>query len=155
MTVRVYIPATFADLRGQSISAAQAFAATQELQLELDEHDTEALEFAAFLAAVDASLEQLTGRGDSVPLRRVVLAADVPARQTAKPAGQENHPAGIVLEGEVGWSAVAAIHVDEPSAADDVAGALAGDAAAAERLWELDLLWYAPEELAGLIEGAL
>src|SRR5690606_8564268 len=60
--VRIFLPATAATLRrlpGAPIEARVAFAATPELARVLAGEDDEAVEFSAFLAAADTSVELL------------------------------------------------------------------------------------------------
>jgi beta-phosphoglucomutase family hydrolase len=51
----------------------------------------------------------------------------------------------------VEWNTVAAIHVDEAEAAEEVRAAIGGDSAALRRLEDRDLLWYAPQERPSLV----
>jgi hypothetical protein len=142
--VRVYIPAIPADAEAPDLSARPAFAVTPALRAELPDEDIEGLEYAAFLAAADASVPLLATAPP--PMRRTVIAADVPARHTTTPEGPDPHPATIVLTAPVPWTAIAAIHIDEPDADADIRLALTGDQPATIRLEDRDLLWYAPTE---------
>ena len=54
--MRIYIPATAADLSAPEISARPAHAATAQLARALPEEDEEGLEMSASLCAADASL---------------------------------------------------------------------------------------------------
>ncbi|MDR1294066.1 MAG: hypothetical protein LBK59_03780 [Bifidobacteriaceae bacterium] len=149
--VRVYIPLTVPRLAEPDIAAPTAFAPTAGLAVELPGEDTEVVEYAAFLAAADASLAGLAG--SIAPPRRVVVSADVPDADLAPPQWSDPHPGAVVLTRRVMWAAVAAIHIDEPDAADDVRLAIAADPAAALRVEERDLLWYAPQERSAILAG--
>ena len=50
----------------------------------------------------------------------------------------------------MGRDVVVCAHVDEPAASPDVERAVAGDAGAAERLDDVDLLWYDATELSAI-----
>ncbi|MDR1427947.1 MAG: beta-phosphoglucomutase family hydrolase [Bifidobacteriaceae bacterium] len=122
---------------------------TADLRVELPAEDIEGLEFAAFLAAADASLSNLAHK--RAPLRRVVVSADVPRASVCPLGGPERHPAAVGLRAPVEWNTVAAIHVDEAEAAEEVRAAIGGDSAALRRLEDRDLLWYAPQERPSLV----
>ncbi|MDR1151721.1 MAG: hypothetical protein LBK72_04455 [Bifidobacteriaceae bacterium] len=147
--MRVYIPAALPDLAEPHLTVRTAFAPTAGLIAEFPGEDTEFIEFAAFLAAADASLAGLAGL--AAPARRVVVAADVPGAALTAPREPDAHPGATVLTRPVTWDLVAAIHIDEPAAVEDVGLALAADPAAIVRVEERDLLWYAPHERAALL----
>ncbi|KAE8763930.1 DUF6912 family protein [Georgenia thermotolerans] len=149
--MRVYLPATAADLREErGVGPRWAHAVTAALRGALPDEDDEGLEMTATLAAADESVERLAADG-SLP-RRVVVAADVPDASVRAPEvlGEEQLETAVEVVAPVPWSAVVAIFVDEPEAADDVAAAAAGNEQALERAAERDLLWYDVVELADL-----
>ncbi|MFH5824128.1 DUF6912 family protein [Georgenia sp. AZ-5] len=148
--MRVYLPATAADLSGGALSPRWAHAVTPALRGALPEEDDEGLEMSATLAAADESVARLAADG-SVP-RRVVVAADVPDASVRPPEvlGEDQLPSAVEVVAPVQWSDVVAVHVDEPAAADDVSAAAAGDEEALERAAERDLLWYDVVELDAL-----
>jgi hypothetical protein len=156
--MRVYLPATIADLATDPLSARPAFAVTAALRSLFADEDTEYLEAIAFLAAADAALERLgtiePAEPAPDPWRRVVVAADIPADATAPPPGPDPHPAAINLTATVPWRRVAAFHIDELAASSDIQLALAGDTAAIDRLEERDLLWFVPSERATVLAQA-
>jgi hypothetical protein len=131
---------------------------THLLRAELPDEDLEGLEYAAFLAAADASVPLLadalaaTGTGaPASPLRRVVISADVPPSAAKVVEGPSAHPAAITLTEPVSWRSVAAIHIDEPSADGDIRRAVTGETEAALSLEDRDLLWFAPAERSAII----
>ncbi|MHB1064740.1 MAG: DUF6912 family protein [Georgenia sp.] len=140
--MRVYLPATAADLHESPITARWAHAVTTALRGELPDEDEEGLEITASLAAADDSVRLVATTG-GVP-RRVVVAADVPDGSVRAPEvlAEDQLPTAVELVGPVGWDVVVAILVDEARAAADVAAAAAGDDVAFERAAERDLLWY-------------
>jgi hypothetical protein len=118
-----------------------ATAVTADLRAALPGLDEEELELEALLDAAGLSFSVL-GQDPSAPRRRVVVAADVP-EGTVTP--QPDLGAALVrLAGTVPLRAVASVHVDEPGAQSRVA---AGD------LDDVDLLWYAPSEIAELLRA--
>jgi hypothetical protein len=161
--VRIYLPATLdvvarllAD--GSIPAPVEAFAVTPELREWYVDDDADALEYAALNEAARASL-RLLAADPGAPRRRVVLAIDVGDRSVHQ-VPQRDRGAVDVAE-DVRLVAVASGHVDEPNAADVVARAASLVAAAdhgdedaelavgdAE---DLDLLWYATQELPDLL----
>ena len=141
--MRVYIPATLvtvADLvRTGSLPAGPATAVTDDLRAALPGADDEELELEALLDAAELSAA-LVLADPIVARRRVVLAADV--RGDAVSLDADRGPAVIRLTSPVELSAVVSAHVDE-------AGAEA--AVEAGEVEELDLLWYAAQELGDLL----
>ncbi|WP_448073096.1 DUF6912 family protein [Georgenia yuyongxinii] len=149
--MRVYLPATAADLReGTGLAPRWAHAVTPALRGALPEEDEEGLEMSATLAAADESVARLAADG-SVP-RRVVVAADVPDASVVPPEvlGEDQLETAVEVVAPVPWSVVVAILVDDADATGDVAAAAAGDDAALDRAAERDLLWFDVVELAGL-----
>lgn len=136
--MRIYIPATAADLRGP-LEPNHVHAVTPGLRAALPGEDEETLELVAFLAAADDSLRLVAGRG-AVP-RRVVVSADVAGDALTQP-GDEAIETALVPSGPIPWSAVVSIHVDDPGARAEIAAAAGGDADAFERAGELDMLWF-------------
>ncbi|MGK2348350.1 DUF6912 family protein [Actinomyces sp. W5033] len=142
--MRIYLPATAADLSSPEISPRLAHAATRALASALPEEDEEGLEVSASLCAADSSLVLLAEPGhETVSSRRVVIAADVDAQAVRElEAGDEVLPGTVELLVPVAWEDVAALLVDEAAAEADVAAARAGDEEAFERAAEADLLWF-------------
>ena len=142
--MRIYLPATAADLRAEAISPRTAHAATSALVRALPEEDEEGLEVSASLCAADASVVLLAEPGArGLPDRRVVIAADVDAGAVRELEVTEDVlPGSVSVEAPVPWEDVAAILVDEPGVRADVALARVGDEEAFERAADADLLWY-------------
>jgi hypothetical protein len=150
--VRIYLPVTLLDVDAATaasdqptVAARRAHAVTPALRELFPEEEDEGLEYAAQLAAADDSLE-LLGTVADAPRLRVVLSADVDADAVA--VLDDEIPSAVEVTAPVAWTAVVCAHVDEPSAAGDVAEALTGDEEAVERLDDRDLLWYDATELA-------
>lgn len=148
-SVRVYLPATLDDLatlwaHGSLHPRAGAYAVSAALRSDDPEADLEEWEFQAFAQASEACLGLLGADG---PARRVVVSADIEAaRVHEEPAAA---PAGVVVDGEVGVAAVAAVHVDGIDAAGRVKSVL--DGAPADTLDDVALEWFAPSEVAALL----
>ena len=142
--MRIYLPATAADLSAPEISVRLVHAATRALSEALPEEDEEGLEVSASLCAADSSLMRLAEPGnEEVASRRVVIAADVDAEALREcEVGDEVLPGTVELLAPVSWDDVAALLVDEPEAEPDVAAARTGEEEAFERAAEADLLWY-------------
>lgn len=143
--MRVYIPARpdqIPTIASGLWEPAVAYAVTEPL-LELvdSDDDDEAAEVAVGLAGW-ASVEDL-----GAPLRLVIVAEL--SRSEVEPVA-DGAPGEVRLSGRVPTSAMACAFMDESEAADDAAGAAAGDEDAAERLAERDLLWYDSSEIAHL-----
>ncbi|UNX55833.1 hypothetical protein MF406_06250 [Georgenia sp. TF02-10] len=148
--MRLYLPATTADLRAETLAPPWAHAVTAALRAALPEEDEEALEMVATLAAADDSVRLIAARG-AAP-RRLVAAAEVPASAVRADVarGPDQLPSVVELRAPVPWGWVVSLHLDEAAAAEDVAAAAAGDDDAFERAAERDLLWYDVTELAEL-----
>ncbi len=147
--MRVYLPATLDDVGDLAgVAAGPAHAVTAALRAALPDDDEESLEYAAQLAAADDCLALLAER-PGAPRLRVVLAAEVPDGQVA-PSQDPRGPSSVELQWAVDRSDIICALVDEPAARRDVETALAGDAAAADRLWERELLWYDASELCSI-----
>lgn len=164
-SVRVYIPATLplvASLRERrKLCPAPEFAhaVTPSLREWYAEGDEEELEYVAFTRAAQDALRLL--RYDPVaPRRRVVVSADVPVR-AVRCQDPELGSSVVRLTSPVPLPAIAAIHVDAPEAATDVAAAaeaveqaLVGDADAqfiVDSAEDHALAWYDVSELDFLI----
>ncbi len=139
--MRIYIPGRTSDFAEMTFGADIVHLVSDALRAELHEDDDEYLEMVATLAAADDSLRAATA--DS-PLR-VVIAADVPESALDLPAG-DNLPTARVLTAPVTWDDVAAILMDDDSAADLNSRAISGDEAAFEASEDNDLLWFDPTE---------
>ena len=159
--VRVYVPATvpmLASLRADGRlgdGPTVAHAVTPALREWYAEGDEEELEYVAFTRAAQAALHLL--RVDpAAPRRRVVVAADVPARSLQR-EDVELGSSTVLLPEPIQLANVAAIHVDAPEAAEDVAAAAdvideaqAGDPDAqftVDGAEDHELAWYAVTEL--------
>ncbi len=172
--MRVYAPATRADLdllrrTGSWRPAAGAFAVTPALRGWVSADgpaDDEELELAALSEAARHALRLLGAGVDPADAQRVVVALDLPPAQvTVDDEGPDDPPGRVRLALDaVPVGRVAAVHVDEASAAKAVvaaaaalAAAEAGDAegeAVVSALDDHDLLWYDPAELPGLTDSS-
>jgi hypothetical protein len=166
--VRVYLPATSADLRtlaesgeisGGAAGALTAFAVTPGLREWYRDDDIEALEYAAMLEAARASL-RLLDADPSASRRRVVIALDA---ADATVTTRDDLDRGVVrLAVPVRLDAVASVHLDDADAERAVAAGAAavtaadlGDAAAQDRVDDVEgfeLSWFASQEIADLVE---
>ncbi|WP_031162481.1 DUF6912 family protein [Streptosporangium roseum] len=125
--------------------------------------DTEELEYVALTEAARASLRMLAAdRADGVqaPARRVVIAAEVPDGSVSAGAELEER-ARVRLAAAIPMADIAAVHVDDLSAVEDVEAAIvalpAADRGDDDARFALDgaeaneLLWYATQEIPDLI----
>ncbi|MGC0143235.1 DUF6912 family protein [Pseudactinotalea sp. Z1732] len=153
--MRVYLPATLADLAGtEGLPPRRGHALTPALAAALgtaggDSDDAEAGEFQALVAAAADSLAMLRDRGHEPPVR-VVVAADIDDVEV--PQGDPEPSA--VFAPAVPWRAVVSFHIDDRTdlaGAAQLRGAIAGQAGAEEAVAELDLLWYDVSERADLL----
>nr|WP_300339329.1 hypothetical protein [Actinomyces sp.] len=142
--MRIYLPATAADLSVAEISPRTAHAVTPALAAALPEEDEEGLEVSASLCAADSSLVRLAEpEAAGVADRRVVVAADVdPADLRELTVEGDVLPGTVELVVPVGWDDVAALLVDDVEAEADVRLARTGDEEAFERAADADLLWF-------------
>jgi hypothetical protein len=162
--VRVYVPATLAMLRqlvaDRSLRAvnATAFAVTPTLREAYAEGDEDELADVALRDAALASLRLLDDDDSGLPPRRAVVVADA-EDVTARP---DLDDAVVRLAGPVALDDVIAAYVDNADAepavraaieavdaadlGDEDADLIVGDAQ------DHDLAWYAPQELAFLLE---
>ncbi|AHI22015.1 DUF6912 family protein [Corynebacterium vitaeruminis] len=166
--MRVYIPATFALLQELSENGAitarsgYGFAVTPALREWFTEGDEEDFSEIAFDDASRASLRLLAiGDEERFPHRRVVVSVDVPDENvTLEPNLGE---AVVSLKpAQVGFDAVAAIHVDVEASEGATAKAIAsvdaadlGDEEAELAVGDaLDnfMAWYDPSELGVLVQ---
>ncbi|GMA36541.1 DUF6912 family protein [Demequina litorisediminis] len=143
--MRVYVPATFADLETISrglFEPARGYALTHRM-LEISSLDDEE-EIAEQVrdAAAWASVKDL---GSPV---RVVIVVDHPRADVEELAGE--HPAAVALQGRIGVAEIACAFIDEPDAVADVRSALDGGEDAREALEARDLLWWGPGELGSV-----
>lgn len=156
--VRVYLPATLPALSraytARAVAAARGCAVTPALRTWYGEADEEELEFAALSLAARSSLDLLEQAPDA-PRRRVVLAVDAPARDVdeAPAADAEADPAAVILRMELPWNRVEAVHVDDPGTSPLVTAALEhpDDESAQSALEDVDLLWFATQEVEDLL----
>jgi hypothetical protein len=162
--VRVYVPATLAMLQqlvaDRSLRAvnATAFAVTPTLREAYAEGDEDELADVALRDAALASLRLLDDDDSGLPPRRAVVVANA-EEVTARP---DLDDAVVRLAGPVALDDVIAAYVDNADAEPAVRAAIeAVDAADlgdedAELLvgdaQDHDLAWYAPQELAFLLE---
>lgn len=133
------------------MSVDPAYARDRELDLSVADDEEE----AEFWALTDAAMMSLGLRADGP---RFVLAARVRPDQL-RPDGPEG--SGRVVAEAVTWSQVTALFIDEDEAQpaiDRARAALGQPDRFAELVGSLvaehDLLWYAPDELDGLLDGS-
>jgi len=171
--VRIYLPATIPGLAtagvGGAVSPSQvevaaagswACAVTPALREWYREGDIDELEYAALTRAAIGSLRLLADGGGVRVARRVVLAVDVP--DNAVVLDPDADPAAVVVMEPVRLDQVICAHVDDPSAADDIAAAAAvieaADAGdddaqfAIDGLGDHELQWYAAQEIPFLLD---
>lgn len=155
-TVRAYVPTTLSRLRAAREAGrlgpapVLGHAVTAELEAAGGGADVEELEYIATTAA---ALDALRLLSEQEPMLRAVAAVDVGAGEVV--AGELSH----VRLPQVPLSRLAAVLVDSPNAAADVAAARAAladgageDDPAVERCRDHDLLWYAAQELGSLLD---
>ncbi|MFG2503836.1 DUF6912 family protein [Streptomyces sp. NPDC048441] len=164
--MRVYVPLTLSGLaeayKAGELGPGAAYAVTPALREWYASDDIEELEYAALNRAAFASLRLVAG-DPGVARRRVVLAADVPDEGVEPGSGSASaSELGEVRVARVlGLKKVAAVHVDAEDAVGDVAAAV-GVLGAADQgdddAWfagggveDRELLWFATQEIAGLI----
>ena len=147
-SVRIYIPATSADVSKEDLLPRLVHAVTRELEHAMPAEGEEVLESVAMGAAADDSLRILTALaqgGETIRPLRVVVVADVADSRVEPVSGDD------LLPTAVGWDAVASIHVDDDEALEDLLAAIGGDEQAFERVADEDLMWYDVEEREDLI----
>ena len=118
--------------------------------------DEEELEYAALMAAAYDSLVLIAETGDQA--RRVVVAADVDDAAVEVVGGDDVSLVRVAVEVPLGRCS--AVHVDDAHADGEVALAVArlpeaeagdGQALAAVSLVQLELLWFATQEIPDLL----
>ena len=153
-SVRIYIPATSADVSKEDLLPRLVHAVTRELEHAMPAEGEEVLESVAMGAAADDSLRILTALaqgGETIRPLRVVVVADVADSRVEPGSGDDLLPTARRLVRPVGWDAVASIHVDDDEALEDLLAAIGGDEQAFERVADEDLMWYDVEEREDLI----
>ncbi|MET9994600.1 hypothetical protein ABZ061_34320 [Streptomyces mutabilis] len=169
--MRVYVPLTLSGLAearrtGQlGTGPLVAHAVTPALREWYLSDDIEELEYAALNRAALASL-RLVAADSGAPRRRVVVAADVPdGTATVDPdRGLDPSALGEVrLAGPLPLAKAASVHVDSADAEAAVAAAAGALAAAdggdddaqfvVDGAEDHELLWYATQEIASLVEA--
>jgi hypothetical protein len=162
--MRVYLPSTMSALAKlladveAGAPPVRGFAVTPALREWYSSGDEEELEYVAMTHAARASLRLLLA-DPGAPQRRVVLAAEVPEDQVAGIAGFDE-PALVQIRVAIALSDVVSGHIDDASAAQDIAAAVAAleaaDSGDEDARFTVDgaegheLLWYASQELAHL-----
>jgi hypothetical protein len=167
--IRVYVPATLAMLRplatpdgtvpATPAGHLSAHTVTPLLREWYAEGDEDELEYVAFTRAAQAAL-QLLRADPRAPRRRVVVSADVPAKNVV-PAEADLGSSLIRLAEPLRLRAIAAFHVDGAGAEGDVAAAasvveeaLAGDPDAqftVDGAEDHELEWYDVSEVNQLL----
>lgn len=169
--MRVYVPATLPALAqllatGSLAPPVPAYAVTELLRTWADASgpsDEEELELVALSEAARGSL-RLLAADPAGTQRRLVLAADAPDQAVrVDEASDASSPGQVVVTAAVPVAWVRAVHLDEvgAEAAVRVAATAVGEAdaddpaaeAVVARLDDHELLWYAVEELPGLLSG--
>jgi len=166
--VRVYLPSTLSAvaelLRAGTIEPApvRGYAVTPALREWYSSGDIEELEYVALMHAARESL-RLLAADPAAPRRRVVLAAEVTDKQIAAAGTDFDEPALVRVTAAIRVRDVAAGHVDDSTAASQIAAAVAAlpaaDAGDDDARFVVDgaegfeLQWYATQEL-GLLAGA-
>ncbi|GIJ00186.1 hypothetical protein CLV28_2507 [Sediminihabitans luteus] len=172
--MRLYVPVTLDELDAVSstpdaarwdLAPRAAHAVTGPLAQSYPDEDDEGLEFLAALEAADDSLALVAGRVDA-PRQRAVVTVEVPDSAVEvvgavlppedADLGDDPAPSAVAVVASVPQVAIVCVHVDETTAADDVAAVLAaadaGDDpaldAALDRVTERNLLWYDWSEIA-------
>lgn len=169
--MRVYVPLTLPGLAKAHETGELgdgplvAYAVTPALREWYLSDDIEELEYAALNRAALASL-RLLAADPGAPRRRVVVAVDVPDRSASVDPGRGLDPAAlgeVRVTGPVPLAKAAAVHLDAADATTDVAAAAdalpAADAGDDDARFTVDgaedheLLWFATQEIPGLLGG--
>ena len=161
--MRIYIPVTLSGLRTVVTErevrpqGGTVFGVTDDLRQEYADADDEELEYLAMSDAARACLRLLAAAADEPPMR-VVIAADVVAAESMP----HRDRAAARITDPVPWKQIASFHLDGAEAADVVRAAAAvideadlGDDDAEFAVGsaeDIALAWYAPGEIAYLIE---
>ena len=166
--MRVYLPSTLSAvaelLRAGTIEPApvRGYAVTPALREWYSSGDIEELEYVALMHAARESL-RLLAADPAAPRCRVVLAAEVTDKQIAAAGTDFDEPALVRVTAAIRVRDVAAGHVDDSTAASQIAAAVAAlpaaDAGDDDARFVVDgaegfeLQWYATQEL-GFLAGA-
>ena len=163
--MRVYLPATLPIVRalhatGELRAPLTAFAVTPALRESYASGDAEELEYAAFANAARAALRLLDADPTALP-RRVVISADLDDRAITPLSHLD--PAAVRVGAAVSLDQVAAVHVDDAVAEQDVRAAadaiLVAELGSDDAQFTVDsaegheLQWYAVQELGALIDS--
>lgn len=154
--MRLYLPATLADLAADAPPRLRAFTAQAPADVRGD--DLEVLEDEAQDEAALESLRRLRDDAPAAPPRRLVLALDLPLTRTPEPLEEGSSTGVLEVDTPVTWSDVVAFLLDGEDAEDAVRTVLAAedqdraDAALAE-LWDHALQWFDASERPRLVEG--
>ncbi|MET9493177.1 hypothetical protein [Streptomyces sp. NPDC006552] len=170
--MRVYVPLSLPRLaeayRAGELGPAPftAYAVTPALREWYLSDDIEELEYAALNRAALASLRLLAGEPGAAR-RRVVVAVDVPDRAAAVDPGSGLDPSAlgeVSVRESVPLAKAAAVHVDADDAEADVTAAAAALGAAdhgdddaqfvVDGAEDHELLWFATQEIANLVDRA-
>ncbi|MFJ4695028.1 DUF6912 family protein [Streptomyces sp. NPDC088766] len=170
--MRVYVPLTLPGLAeahktGELGSSGPlvAYAVTPGLREWYVSDDIEELEYAALGRAALASL-RLLASDPAAPRRRAVVAVDVPDGAATSDPDRALDPVAlgeVRVTGPVRLAEAAAVHIDADDAEADVTAAVealpAADAGDDDARFVVDgaedheLLWFAVQEIAGLVES--
>jgi len=160
--VRVYLPLTVSGLTALHASSRiapaplVAHAVTPAMRAADADADEEELEYAALMAAAYDSLVLIAQTGAEA--RRVVVAADIDDADVAVVGGDDMSLVRVDVEVPLGRCS--SVHVDDADADGEVALAVArlpeaqagdGQALAAVSLVELELMWFATQEIPDLL----
>ncbi|MGW4030336.1 DUF6912 family protein [Streptomyces sp. NPDC004838] len=167
--MRVYVPLTLSGLAEAHKTGElgpgpmTAYGVTPGLREWYVSDDIEELEYAALSRAAAASLRLIAVRPDA-PRRRVVVAVDVPDRDTAVDpdrALEAGSVGEVRIASAVPLAKAAAVHVDADGAVADVTAAAdalgAADQGDDDAQFTVDgaedheLLWYGVQEIPGLL----
>jgi len=145
---RIYVPANAAMLAhlaesGEVKPVTPVHTVTAWLGREAPGASVEDLEYTAFADAALASVQLLAGQ----PARRVVVSADVPGKLVIERA----EGTAADFDGSVKLKRVAAIHVDDAAAGEEIARELESGEPDLEAIEANVLDWYAPSELQDLL----
>jgi hypothetical protein len=160
--VRVYLPLTVAGLTALHAAGRiepaplAAHAVTPAMRAADPGADEEELEYAALMAAAYDSLVLIAQTGAEA--RRVVVAADVDDADVGVVGGDDLSLVRVAVEVPLGRCS--SVHVDDADADGEVGIAVArlpeaeagdGQALAAVSLVELELMWFATQEIPDLL----
>ncbi|MFI2415041.1 DUF6912 family protein [Streptomyces sp. NPDC018947] len=167
--MRVYVPLTLSGLaeahrtRELGTGPLLAYAVTPALREWCGSDDIEELEYAALSRAALGSLRLLAADA-AAARRRVVVAADVSDGAVSAGSDRGSDPAAlgeVRVAGPLPLGRSASVHVDAADAEADVAAAAEALAAAdrgdddaqfaVDGAEDHELLWYATQEIAGLV----